>query len=181
MTRNLMKAVLDTARMPDGPAVDEGTQARMRRITRLLWPLPLLCTASAPPQPNVLTIEVLNVRSARGAVHVDICPEAKFLDDDCPWSGDAPARLGATRVTVANLPSGTYAAQVFFDENGNGKVDRALFGIPKEGVGFSNDAPIRWSPPKFKDARFAYDGGAGATIRLNLRYFLGPKGPPAKS
>ena len=39
--------------------------------------------------------------------------------------------------------AGRYAVQAFLDENGNGEVDRALFGIPKEGVGFSNDAKIR--------------------------------------
>ena len=84
-------------------------------------------------------------------------------------------------MSIANVPSGQYAAQVFLDENSNGKVDRALFGIPKEGVGFSNDAPIRFSPPKFKDARFTFDNGAGGTIQLRLRYFMGPSGPPKKS
>jgi uncharacterized protein (DUF2141 family) len=140
----------------------------------------LLCAAAAHPDAPVLTIEVQNVRSAHGTVHVDICPEGKFLEDNCPWSGDAPAQIGTTRVTIANVPSGNYAAQVFFDENGNGKVDRALLGIPKEGVGFSNDAPIHLSAPKFKDARFWFDNSAGGTIQLRLRYFIGPDGPPAK-
>ena len=68
---------------------------------------------------------------------------------------------------------GRYAAQVFYDENGNHKVDRALFGIPKEGVGFSRDARIKLGPPKWADAVFDYAGGE-QIIRLKLRYFIGP-------
>jgi uncharacterized protein (DUF2141 family) len=81
---------------------------------------------------------------------------------------------------VHGVPAGRYAAQVFLDENKNGKVDRALFGIPKEGVGFSNDARISLGPPKWADAVFT-NTGAAQTIRLNLRYFMGAKGPPGKN
>ncbi len=139
----------------------------------------LALPAASAPGGESLTVEVNNVRVAKGVVHVDICPESLFLKDDCPWSADAPAQIGLTRVTVHGVPAGRYAAQVFLDENRNGKTDRALFGIPKEGVGFSNDAPIRMSPPKWADAVFNYNGAA-QTIRLNLRYFLGAKGPPEK-
>lgn len=150
----------------------------MRRLVLVLAGLPLLTAAGAETQRGVLTIDVGNVRVARGVVHVDVCPEAKFLKDDCPWSGNARARVGDTRVTVANLPAGRYAVQAFLDENSNGKVDRGWFGIPKEGVGFSNDAKIRFSPPKFAEAAFAFDGNA-RTIRFNLRYFTGAQGPAA--
>jgi uncharacterized protein (DUF2141 family) len=139
----------------------------------------LSLSAATAPGGDSLTVEVNNVRVGKGIVHVDICPEALFLEEECPYKADAPAQIGLTRVTVHGVPAGRYAAQVFLDENRNGKVDRALFGIPKEGVGFSNDAPIRMSPPKWADAVFTY-GGAAQTIRLNLRYFLGAKGPPEK-
>ncbi len=124
----------------------------------------------------MLTIDVGNVRVAKGRVHVDVCPESKFLKEDCPYSAEAPATKGVTRVIVRSLPAGRYAVQAFLDENSNGKVDRALFGIPKEGVGFSNDAKIGLGPPKFAEAAFHYDGGAQA-IHFSLRYFLGDKGP----
>jgi len=150
----------------------------MRRLALALLGLPLLAAGGADTR-GVLTIDVGNVRIAKGVVHIDVCPEVKFLKDDCPWTGNARARLGDTRVTVANLPAGRYAVQAFLDENGNGEVDRALFGIPKEGVGFSNDAKIRLGPPKFAEAAFAFDGNA-RTIRLNLRYFMGAKGPSAR-
>ena len=79
----------------------------------------------------------------------------------------------------AAYPAGHYAVQAFHDENANGKVDRALFGIPKEGIGFSNDAPIHLSPPKWADAVFAFDGG-DQVIALKMRYMLGASGPRAR-
>jgi uncharacterized protein (DUF2141 family) len=134
-----------------------------------------LATA-APALAGTLTIDVTNVRNAKGVVHVDVCPQAKFLKDDCPYAAEAPAHPGLTTVVIHNLPAGIYALQAFHDENDNHKVDRALFGIPKEGIGFSNDAPIHLSPPKWKDAALAFDGGTRTTT-LKMRYMLGASGP----
>lgn len=150
------------------------SDARRRAAALVAAALALVAASPAP-----LVVEVSNVRNARGRVHVDVCPESQFLTDDCTIVASAPAHPGVTRVTVPSLPAGTWAVQAFHDENGNGKTDRALFGIPKEGIGFSNDAPIKMSPPKWADARFTFAGGAAQTIRLKMRYFLGASGPAA--
>ena len=125
---------------------------------------------AAAPQTASITVDVSGVRTAEGRVHVDICPPARFLDD-CPWSGEAPATTGTTEVIVKDVPPGRYAAQAFHDRNGNGKVDRGLFGIPNEGVGFSNDAKIVMAPPKFADAAFDH-GAAAQRSAFKLRYFF---------
>lgn len=140
--------------------------------------LALLMPVAASAKGATLTIDVSNVRNSTGTVHVDICPEKLFLKDGCPFSGDARAVEGMTRVVVTDLPPGRYAAQIFHDENGNGKADQGFLGIPKEGIGFSNDARIRLGPPKFADARF--DFAQSATIRITMRYMTGPKGPKAR-
>lgn len=134
-----------------------------------------LCVIGAAPADFVLHVAVDNVRDRTGRVHVDICTQAQFLKD-CPIMAEAPAQIGLTTVTISGLKPGRYAAQVTYDQNGNGKVDRALFGIPKEGVGFSNDAKIGIGPPKWAEAAFDYDGQE-RTIRLKLRYFIGPDAP----
>ena len=101
------------------------------------------------------TVDVLvgGVRNTRGHVHVEVCPEALFLKD-CSLIGRAPARVGSVWVRVRNVPAGDYAVQAYHDENDNEKVDRGLFGIPKEGIAFSNDAPLHRSGPRFDEARF---------------------------
>ena len=136
----------------------------------------LLALALAEAAGGAVTVDVGNVRNSHGKVMIDICPQAKFLDDTCAWHGEAPARAGVTRVTVPNVPAGEYAIQAFHDENNNGEVDRAMFGIPREGVGFSRNARIGLGPPKWRDAYFVHQNRA-EVLRFDLRYFMGAKGP----
>lgn len=67
----------------------------------------------------------------------------------CEFSGIAPA---------------TYAISVFHDENSDGKLATNFIGIPREGVGASNNAKGRFGPPKFDAAAFRFTGG-----RLDLK------------
>jgi uncharacterized protein (DUF2141 family) len=69
---------------------------------------------------------------------------------------------------------GDYAVSVFHDENANGVLDRNFIGMPREGVGASNDAAGKLGPPKFEDARFSYKGGQ-QTLTIHLRYLLAPQ------
>jgi len=147
------------------------------RIVKLLLATAPLCTVAAAQSGGVLHVAVDNVRDRTGRVHVDLCTQKQFLKT-CPITADAAAHIGQSTVTLTGLKPGRYAAQVYYDQNGNGKIDRALFGIPKEGVGFSNDAKIRLGPPKWDEAFFDYDGQE-RTIRLKLRYFSGPDAPAA--
>lgn len=136
-------------------------------MTRICLLLALFGTA-ASTHAATLQVEVREVYGAKGTVHVDICTRDTFLKD-CPISAKAPAQPGTTIVTVPNVPRGRYAVQVFHDVNGNGKVDQGFLGIPKEDVGFSNDAPLGLSGPKFDAA--AFDVSGDSQIALTLRHF----------
>jgi uncharacterized protein (DUF2141 family) len=143
-----------------------------------LWIPPMLAgmtMVSTGAHAATLTIDVGNVRNARGHVHIEACPQDRFLKDDCPYSGETAAQAGVTSVVIRNLPPGRYALQATHDENDNHRVDRALFGIPREGVGFSNDARISLGPPKWADAMIVVTGDA--RLHLTMRYFLGASGP----
>lgn len=144
---------------------------------------PLLLVAAsapaAPPDSGTLTIRVSNLRNAKGRVHVDLCPQASFLKDGCPFSASAPAQVPVTVLVMKGVAPGHYAAQLFHDENMNDKMDRGMFGIPKEGFAFSRDAPIKMSPPKWAEAEFAYAGPAQA-IQVKMRYYLGAPGPQGR-
>jgi uncharacterized protein (DUF2141 family) len=147
----------------------------IRRVSLVLGlsiTLPLHA-AAAPPE---LVVRVNNVRDGHGLVHVDVCPEGSFLKQDCPYSAEAPARAGMTEVAIRGLPPGRYAVQTFHDENANHRVDRGMFGIPREGIGFSNDASIHFGPPRWANAEFEYHGG-NQQIDVTTRYFTGAPGP----
>lgn len=138
----------------------------MKTAILCLAALPLLAGATSN---GSIEVAVSNIRSAKGKVHVDICTQATFLKD-CPYVGEAPAHPGTTIVTVRDIPPGIYAAQATHDANSNNRVDTGLFGIPKEGVGFSNDA-LHMSTPKFDDAAFRHDTG-DQKISVGLKYFF---------
>jgi uncharacterized protein (DUF2141 family) len=76
---------------------------------------------------------------------------------------------GKATVLFDKLPPGEYAVSIYHDENSNKKMDTNFFGIPKEGVGASNNAKGHFGPPKFKDARFTFDGNA-QTIQIEIVY-----------
>jgi uncharacterized protein (DUF2141 family) len=66
-----------------------------------------------------------------------------------------------------DLQTGEFAVAVYHDENGNGKLDRHLFGVLTEPYGFSREATGRMGPPSFADAKFGADGVDQAII-INL-------------
>ena len=119
---------------------------------------------------GTVDVIVTGLRSAKGHVLVAVCDRSHFLQETCPFHGRAQAEIGSVTVHVAGGPPGVYAAQAFQDENENGKIDRTLFGIPTEAIGFSNNAPMRFGPPSFDAAAFSL-GSAGGVISFSLRYF----------
>jgi uncharacterized protein (DUF2141 family) len=117
-----------------------------------------------------LVVTVRFVRNDRGHVRVAVCPRTMFLQPHCPWFANSPAHAGDVQVVIRNLPPGTYAAEAFHDENDNQILDRGFFGMPEEGMGFSNDARMHFGPPKFDQASFAV-GGTDVAIRFGLKYY----------
>lgn len=99
-----------------------------------------------------LTVSVTGVRSDKGSVAVAICDKATFPAGACPYHAQAPAKRNETTVRITGVPPGTWAAAVLHDEAGSGKLEFNLFGLPKQGFGFSRDAPMRFGPPSFADA-----------------------------
>jgi uncharacterized protein (DUF2141 family) len=74
-----------------------------------------------------------------------------------------------SEVVFENLPAGTYAISVFHEENGRKKMDSNFIGIPKEGVGSSNNPKPSFGPPDFDDAKFKFSGD-NLTVNINIRY-----------
>lgn len=125
---------------------------------------------SSPLHAASLAVTVDGVRNDEGDIRVAVCTKAEFLQATCEHTALAPARTGAVTLTVDGLETGVWAVQVFHDENRNGRIDTNFFGIPTEGIGFSNGAQIRMGPPAFDDAAIRLAPGGGM-IHVSLRYF----------
>ncbi|HEX8469827.1 MAG TPA: DUF2141 domain-containing protein [Brevundimonas sp.] len=78
-------------------------------------------------------------------------------------------RKGAvTSAFVVGLPPGRYVIAAFQDTDGDGKLSKGNFGIPREPFGFSNNARARFGLPGFDAAAFELTT-AGTTQRVVLR------------
>jgi len=81
-----------------------------------------------------------------------------------------PASTRANEAVFFDVPVGTYGLAAFHDENDNIVFDKNFFGIPKEGFGFGNDAPVFFGPPDFSDAAIIVDDKI-RRVSLTLRYW----------
>jgi uncharacterized protein (DUF2141 family) len=131
-----------------------------------------ICLPGAAAADTAVRVVVTNVVKQDGVLL------AGAYDSPDTWLGattvaskDIPVAGNVRDGTVAFemlLPPGRYALSVLQDMNGNRKLDTNFIGIPTEASGSSNDAPARWSAPKFNDAAFTVGGEpVSLAIRLN--------------
>lgn len=104
---------------------------------------------------QTLTIHLPEPESAEGFYMIGIYTES----DDFPEEPSVTKMINAGNeftnlIKFDNLKKGTYAASVYHDLNGNGKLDRNLLGIPKEPFAFSNMKSLGMGPPKFNNTSF---------------------------
>ena len=98
-----------------------------------------------------------NIRNDKGSILILIFNQADGFPDKHTKAirqyrvSVKKAREG---VKIDSLVSGYYAISAVHDENSNSKLDKNFMGIPKEGVGFSNNPKILFSAPNFKKSKF---------------------------
>ena len=80
--------------------------------------------------------------------------EATYLSESASNDFATVGPEGTVVLDLGQHPAGTYAISVYYDINDNGKLDTGLFRIPKEKIGFSNNARGRFGPAKWKDTQF---------------------------
>jgi uncharacterized protein (DUF2141 family) len=125
-----------------------------------------------PPPSGVLTVKITSLRSNNGQVGCMIYNSAKGFPTDSSTALQrrwCPIANAAATCAFDPVPAGTYAVACFHDENGNGKLDTSLFGIPTEGTVVSNHAKGFMGPPSFDKAKFAF-AGLATTLGLRMGY-----------
>ena len=116
--------------------------------------------------PFTLTIE--NIGSNKGNILVGICTNAdEFAErEPCKYAFSMPAKKGTLSQQI-NIDKGRYGIIVYHDENGNNRLDMAMFGKPTERYGFSNNKYGAFgSKPPFEEALVNIDGQTNAVIKL---------------
>lgn len=134
----------------------------------------LASIAASPPPTADLDIAISGLRNQHGAVM--LCLTRRGADAFLDCASD-PARItriiasstATATIRIADLAPGEYALLVIHDENRNGKLD-TMFGMPREGFGFSRNPATRLGPPRYADVRFALSVHSSQAIKL--KYLL---------
>jgi uncharacterized protein (DUF2141 family) len=105
----------------------------------------------------VLRIHVNGLRNSKGVVGSVIFKSPDGWPEDIRKAfrtGPTPIAPRQRQATVVwhDLPPGVYGVAAIHDENSNAKLDRNLFGVPKEGFGFANNPHVGLSAPSFRQA-----------------------------
>lgn len=139
----------------------------MRRIAPL-W----LALAAAFMAPSALAADIevtlSGIRTAEGTVGLALV-QADGWDGKAPrvQGTGGPATAGSATFVFRDVAPGRYAVMVSHDENGNGRLDTNLIGMPVEGYGFSNN-PRVMRKPTFDEAAFEVGQGDVALV-IELR------------
>ena len=129
----------------------------------------LALLAGGPAFAGDLTVKLHGVRAQTGLIR------AAVVDSQEAWNGKAapvqadgvPAQADEASFTFKDLKPGSYAVMITHDENGNGKLDTNVVGMPLEGYGFSNNPQVM-RKPTWDEARFEITA-TGAAIDIDLR------------
>lgn len=116
---------------------------------------------------------VIDLRSSKGEILACLTTRPDTFPECNRDPRARTLRVAAAATVVLDfglVPAGHYAISLFHDENGNGRLDKRLF-LPREGYGFSRNAPVVMGPPRFAAAAFGV-GAAGHHETIRMRYIL---------
>jgi len=140
------------------------------------WAMPPSLEAQVDNDPaakNTVTLEITGIKEEKGRMACALFWQNKGFPRKHrralrrSW---VDVKADTVRCVFKRTGLGEYAASVFLDKNGNGKLDTNTIGSPKEPWGVSGEVKAkRQGPEAYKDAKFNYQGGP-VTIPIELVY-----------
>jgi uncharacterized protein (DUF2141 family) len=124
-------------------------------------------------QPPTLHINATHVTTHKGQLLVAIYDsEGSFLDISKAVRLQKLAinDQSSYQISFDGLPKGEYAVSLAHDENGNGKLDVNVFGIPSEPYGFSKNVRPKYRAAKWEEAKFTL-GDKGEKVEIKLEHW----------
>ncbi len=128
----------------------------------------LLLTGIIMQAQNTIEVSILGFENNDGTAMIAIYnSEENFLEKR--YKGQLSSITDNKSVaTFTDIPDGFYAISVIHDEDNNGKLNMIMGFYPEEDTGSSNDAPARFGPPKWADAKFEVKNGEVLKMNINL-------------
>jgi len=116
-----------------------------------------------------ISIKVKNIDSD-GKLYIGLYNEKRDFKDILKTYKNRIVDINSStlKVIFKNIPKGVYAISLFHDKNGNGELDRNLFGVPTEGYGFSNNIRHMFRGANFEESKFELN--EDREIVINIGY-----------
>ena len=116
---------------------------------------------------NTIEVKIINFASNKGVAQIGLFnTETSFLDKIYKGK-EVKIKDQKAAAIFSDIPDGTYAISVFHDKNKDEKLNTFL-GIPIENYAASNNAPSKFGPPKWKDAKFEVRNGEIVKQKITL-------------
>ncbi len=127
--------------------------------------------SSLSGQEYALTVHVSNIKEKKGKMIVSIFNNLNdYLKEGKEYCKKIiVVKDSIVKFTFKKLPKGAYAVALFHDVNEDGKCNKTLIGIPKEGFGFSKNKKPFIGAPSFDDVKI--DLNQDKSIIINLIHY----------
>lgn len=104
-----------------------------------------------------LKVKITNIQNKGKTLYIGIYRASDAFPEFSKFWKNLKINTTTNEATVEfDVPYGDYAIAVSHDLNGNGKLDKNLFGYPNEPFGFSNNYKPKLSSPDFSDCKFSF-------------------------
>ena len=125
--------------------------------SKILSSLFILISVITYSQSSEIVINIIGLRSDKGKCLLYLYNNKKGFPNDAGKaiiSARGDILNGKSTIVLKDIADGEYAIGVIHDENGNGRMDTNFLGMPKEGVGVSNNAKGHFGSPSYEDSKF---------------------------
>ncbi|GAA4327093.1 DUF2141 domain-containing protein [Mucilaginibacter gynuensis] len=118
-----------------------------------------------------LPVKITGIRSSKGKIIISIFKDEAAYEEQLPYrkiTFDKNSIDNGTMTVKLTLEPGIYGITLLDDENGNGKIDKNIISVPKEGFGFSNFFMEKMKKPSFDN--FKVDLKTKSNIDIRVKY-----------
>lgn len=145
----------------------------MKAITKTLLVLNIfgLACSKSFGQDTVHTVQVTNLENVKGTLYIGWYNNAEDfrINDKALYRAEINVNnLSEVTSVFEDIPVGSYAIAVFLDEDDDYKLDKNLFGIPKEKYGFSNNVLPALRAATFEESAFSLTDKSQIVV-INLK------------
>ncbi|MCX6284646.1 MAG: DUF2141 domain-containing protein [Bacteroidetes bacterium] len=119
-------------------------------------------------QKSEIVINISGLRSDKGKCLLYLYNNKKGFPNDAGKAinkANGSILSGKSTIILTDIPDGEYAIGIIHDENDNGRMDTNFLGMPKEGVGVSNNAKGHFGSPSYDDSKFKLNQ---KSLKLNI-------------